>query len=219
MEARKWLASLALVFSAGAAQAIPVHVTFTYSDVTWDHQGFTNSVGFGQVISGDWVFKATFDNEAPALIATDVRGAYALTGPVTLSQASLGLVDEAILNLSYLTYFLNGIALSFSDDYFVWPRVNGSMPDRFIGTNPLANGFGPQNVGFGSISPRDEGFLFGDGSRLFGGGSSSSTTIGAAVAPVPEPETWLAMMAGLGVLVGRFAKKRAASSQPSMATA
>ena len=44
MLARKWLDSLAMLFSAGAAQAIPVHVTYTFSDVTWDHQGYTNSV-------------------------------------------------------------------------------------------------------------------------------------------------------------------------------
>jgi hypothetical protein len=209
---------LAFVFSAGAAQAIPVQVTYTFSDVTWDHQGFTNSVGFGQVISGDWVFKATFDNEAPALISSDIRGSYALTSPVTLTQGSLGLADAAILNLHFLNFFLERASFGFSSDHAVWPRVGANMPNSYNDSNPFANGFGPVTSAVGVISPRDEGFLFSDGSRLFGSGNALSATIGAAVAPVPEPETWLAMMAGLGVLVGRFAKKRAAS-QPAMAAA
>lgn len=104
MVSKKWWASLALVFSAGVAQAIPVHVTQTFSDVTWDFQGFTNSVGFGQAISGDWVFKATFDSDAPRVDGNEhVGGTYELTS-ITLTQASLGLVDAVITNLHYLEH-------------------------------------------------------------------------------------------------------------------
>jgi hypothetical protein len=219
MVARKWLASLALMLSGGAAQAIPVEVTFTFSDVTWNHEGFTNSVGFGQVISGDWVFKSTFDNEAPAVIAGDIRRTYALTGPVTLTQASLGLVDATILNLHYLSFFLERASFGFSSDHSIWPRLGANLPQIYPNINPFENGYGPVTSAVGGISSHDEGFLFADGSRLFGYGNALSTTIGAAVAPVPEPETWLAMIAGLGVLVGRFAKRREASAQPAMQAA
>lgn len=217
MRARNWLASVALMFCAGVAQAIPIQVTHTFHDVTWDHEGRADSLGFGQVISGDWVFKGIFDSEATnEFTFKDIGGSYALDS-ITLTQASLGLVDEPILNLGYLSFFFNRVGFNFGVESLVYPLVVSTRPEQFIGPNPFVGGYGPTTVAGGSLRVYDEGFQFGNGSRIFGFGSAGSSTIAAAVAPVPEPETWLAMMAGLGVLVGRFAKKRAASSQPAAA--
>jgi hypothetical protein len=214
----RWMGALALAFSAAAAQAIPVHVTQTFSDVTWDFEGFTNSVGFGQVISGDWIFKGIFDSETPREAGNqDIGGAWRLSS-LSLTQASLGLQDAAILNVSYVTHFIDNVGFAYS--WLVYPDTRTTLPDgTFVPPytpNPFAMNLGPVAGTNGVIRPRDEGFLFADGSRLFGYGSAGSSTFGAVVSPVPEPETWLAMMVGLAALAGRFAKRRADAAQPAM---
>lgn len=222
MNATKWMAALALVFGAGASQAIPVQVTQTFHDVTWDDYDIATGVGYNQQATGDWIFKATFDSAARNQgYAPDLGGSYALTN-ITLTQASLGLHDVQITNLNFLNFSLDSVGFGFRTDFTGVPMTHGDIDPSyrdFNQINPFRDGYATQTRAGGLFRTREWGFEFANGTTLFGNGFAGSMTIGAVVAPVPEPETWLAMMAGLGVLAGRFAKKRAASSQPAMAAA
>lgn len=100
--------------------AAPIVITQTFYD--------TNLVavvnGAEQVISGDWIFKGITDTTAVDQSGFSNRGIYALS--VTLTQASLGLVDVAVTNID--TLFVISDSNAVSQGLIGFGNASGSPP-------------------------------------------------------------------------------------------
>jgi hypothetical protein len=216
----KWMAALALAFCAATAQAYTVEVTQVFHDVAWTDHGTPGGLSYGKTVSGDWTFEATLEYPSENhFFASDLGGSFALTG-ITLTQASLGLVDAAITNLHFVNYIFNKLQFAYGNDYVSYPGTTLLLPVEY-GDFAFSDLVGPVTIAGGRVVSDADGFIFSDGSGLYGSGTASSTTLSASIAaPVPEPETWLAMMVGLGTLVaGRAARKRSAVQPEPLAAA
>jgi hypothetical protein len=122
-----------------------------------------------------------------------------VTGLLAGSELDFSFIYDklGLLNGSYLTYDLR-----FSTDSFATSVSLIGGPDSF------GNGDADQSVSFTGLTLASDGdvrVLFTRGSRLFAIDDVSLDI--TAPAPVPEPETYAMMVAGLGVL-GFAARRR-----------
>ncbi|HXK26049.1 MAG TPA: PEP-CTERM sorting domain-containing protein [Myxococcota bacterium] len=199
MSTKMLLAAVAWLGFAAQSQAVPIEITQTFSSVSWYDYDVAGGVGYGQTPIGDWVFSGFVDSDATDLAPEANIGVFQAAS-ITLTQASLGLEEIGISNMSYL--FFTHDRFGFSEDVTLgapWTRVIYE-PNHFLGaqtpgqylalattpavTNP-EDGFGPQW----------DGFALADGRRLHGWGFAASSAV--AVVSVPEPGS-------LGPLLGAF---------------
>ena len=87
-------------------------------------------------------------------------------------------------------------------------RTTSSAIAMYDITDPANASFIDMIVGVGDVSPEGlKAFAFGGSLFLAVANEVSSTTTLYALAPVPEPESWAMMLAGLGLL-GQVARRR-----------
>lgn len=186
------------------AQAAPITITQTYHDVAYDDYGVSTGIGYGKSPTGDWIFTATVDSNAADLSTETSYGIHGYDlSRLTLTQGSLGLHDAVITNAPVLMFFPDRFAFA--------ATVDGAPPwsvvvyehAHFAGASSLAEELAlvPDTPAvadpYTSFGPQWGGFLFNDGSRLFGWGFGSATV---AVSTVPEPENIALMAASLAIL-------------------
>lgn len=200
---------LAFAASLGLATSLPA-----FSDVLVDTgPGGTSTIGspslFGDNGSGDFQFLA---------------GEFTLTQAATITAVSGWMVSGFTGDFVIKLYADGGsapgteIAAQFFDDQFVefaahWENFGGLNWDVAAGTYWVA--FEPQPGNFNGAMPKGaanplSGYAFfaGGNSNYFSLGSSSlGFMIEGTLAPVPEPETWAMLLAGLG-LVGAMARRQ-----------
>lgn len=157
---RKIIIFASLIAIAFPASAVQVVITQTLSDVIWSDYGVTTGLGYGQEVTGDWIFKGTTDTELQDEAVWTNYGSFFTT--VTLTQESLGVYDEVITNLNYLFVGSDIIGFSvdtygrapftitrMSENYFSTPDIFPSVPEITINDHfDSGNGFGPQWAGF-----------------------------------------------------------------------
>jgi len=219
MSLKKYAAVAALTLAAaGCAQAEVVSIVQVFNNVSWYDYGVSTGLGYGENITGDWIFKATVDTSLPNQYEWPTFGAMYTTSKVTLTQVALGLVDEPILNLNYFYVFPDMVGLDVSSHQgSVWTRTkytenlftpSDTFPLTLNGSLPASthdwNGFGPQW----------DGFLLSNGSRIYGGGSATLSTI--QISSVPEADTWALFAAGFGVAVAAASLRRRQASHAAL---
>lgn len=199
----------ALAFSV-ASHASPITITQTYSDVTFYEYGETDGVTYGHVPTGDWIFTATVDSNAAKQSSDPAYAAYHLSS-LTLTQASLGLSNEAITNVPELFFYPDrfGFAATASTEppWTVVVYEAGHFgpgltlqQDLDLLTNPTTTD------PYTSFGPQSDGFTLADGRVLYGWGFGPATV---SVSAVPEPGTLPLMLVALAPLAWRL-KRRAA---------
>ena len=195
---------LALTVSTTFAYAEPITITQVFSNVDWNDYGVTSGLGYGQEVTGDWVFKGTVDTTASNEYGWPDQGAsYAATG-ISLTQASLGLFDQPILNMHYLYFYSDQVGFAENTNSGPpWTRTKYFENHFDFAAFPLSadvvlpssthdwNGFGPQW----------DGFALANGSRIHGWGFAATSTVSVhSASPVPEPSSFLLVLLGLGAL-------------------
>jgi len=204
----KALATLCIAAFTIGAQAVPITITQTFSDVIYHDYGITSGLAYGKAPIGDWVFKGTVDSDAANISPWADVGAYKLTR-LTLTQESLGLSDVVIINAPILFFYPDRFGFANS--------IYGTSPwtvivyeaNRFSSSNTLDQYLSlattpPYTDPYTSFGPQWEGFELEDGRRLYGWGfGSGSTTVSA----VPEPASLTLMLVG-AALVGVGARRR-----------
>lgn len=195
---------LALSLSSTFASAELITVTQTFKDVAWDDYGVASGLGYGQSITGDWVFRGTVDTKAVNQYGWPDEGAsYAAT--VTLTQSSLGLIDAPIVNVGYIYFHSDRVGFAFNTNGFApWTRTKypevqfdnfTAFPLHIGHVLPLSthtsNGFGPQW----------SGFALSNGLRIYGWGLAAASAVNVqSSSPVPEPSTWVFLLSGFGAM-------------------
>ena len=179
-----------------------------------------------QVVTGDWIFKGTTDTTATdQQTSFSNRGNYAVT--VTLTQASLGLVDVVVTNIDTLFVYHDSnavyqglIGFANGDGYPPWTRTESSFsnPDLFPTISEL--NISQNTSSFNTLGPFVVGYQLGDGTIIAGvttdvfgsvyGGSYDdlSSSMSARLVPVSSA-LWL-FGSGLLGLVGIARRKKAA---------
>lgn len=182
------IAAAAFFATTTCVYAVPVTITQTFRNVNYDNYNQAEGVGWGQIPTGDWIFKGTLDSNSVDAVPEINFGAFQLTG-LTLTQASLGLFDVRITNANVLFFYLDSFgfsndppsdppwtAIAYQPNYFSDVEtleqyvvlLENALP------NKLSSRFGPQFTGF----------LFDDGRRLYGWGAGTATV---TVTRIPEP--------------------------------
>lgn len=198
----KAVIALGLIASATYSYATPITITQTYANVSYYDYGETSGVAYGQAPTDDWIFKGTVDSNAVNISPWADAGAYQLT-KLTLTQASLGLLDIEITNAPVLFFYPDRFGFSFN--------VNGNTPwtvivyesDHFTGGNTLDEYLALittplVNHSYTSFGPQWDGFALEDGRRLYGWGFGLG--IPSVSASVPEPTSLALLFLGLGLL-------------------
>lgn len=209
---RNVAAALCLVTLTAYAQASPITITMTYSNVVYNDYGVETGVGFGATPVGDWIFKGTVDSSAANISPWPDIGAYQLSS-LSLTQASLGLLHIGITNASVLLFYPDRVAFAFD--------VNGAPPwtvivyepDHFSSAHTLAEYLAlltvpAQNDAFTGFGPQWDGFALADGRRLYGVGNGVG--IPSVFAVVPEPSSFVLTLLAVALLciAGRWHRER-----------
>lgn len=202
MSTKMLLAAVALLGVAAQSHAVPIQITQIFSSVTWYDNDVAGGVGYGQTPVGDWIFTGFVDSEAADLASEASIGVFQATN-ITLTQASLGLDEIGVGNLSYL-YFSHD-RFGFSEDTTFgapWTRVIYE-PNHFVGAQTpdeyLALAiFHPANNPEDGFGPQWDGFQLADGRRLYGWGFADASTVS-----VPEPGSLGLLLAALSLVAWR----------------
>ena len=204
------------------ANATPIEITQIFHD--------TNLVvlvnGSEQVVTGDWIFKGTTDTTATdQQTSFSNRGNYAVT--VTLTQASLGLVDVVVSNIDTLFVYHDSnavyqglIGFANGDGFPPWTRTESSFsnPDLFPTISEL--NIAQNTSSFNTLGPFVAGYQLADGTVIAGittdiggaiyGGSYDDLSSSMSARLVPIPATIWLFGSGLLGLVGVGRSKKAA---------
>jgi hypothetical protein len=147
---------------------------------TWSMQTFSN-------VSGLWI---------------DTNGTGALTIDQSIKVHRSFVTGEAVYVDSYLQTYVNGNGISDAENTVTMTSLDAPTGTRLLASSG-ANYLGVLSFGGGGGS----GTVCADVSCLAGGGGGGG---GIPVGPVPEPETYALMLAGLGAL-GLLARRRRAA--------
>lgn len=194
--------ALVLVFSA-AAQAAPLVITQTIHDITTP---ISIDGGPASVVTGEWIFKINTDTTNPDLVGFTTQGVFDAT--VTLTQSSLGLVDETVTNVHYLWQSSHLDRIGFTNDISLqqpWSRA--SLPTPLADVN-VVSAF-PDQLNFQNTTNTIAFFT-----PLELANGMTITTVGQIAnlemsvtsqlsAAVPEPSTYLLALLGISGLVVR----------------
>jgi len=206
---KRAIAVLGLMAFAAYSHAVPITLTQTYSNISYNDYGVTDGVSFGQAPTGDWIFTGTFDSNAANIsqwAGIGGFGAYQLT-KLTLTQASLGLFDVGITNVPVLFFYPNLFGFASNPDAGAPWTAMVYEPNHFAGAHTqdeflllitptvVSNTYGAYS-GFG---PQWDGFALEDGRRLYGTGWGIGTPV-VDTATVPEPTSLALVLVALGVL-------------------
>lgn len=210
---KKFVAAVALLALTSLASAAPVTVKQVFTEVALDDYGFVDGLTYGHKGTGEWIFQATLDTDAPNVYPWPAYAGY-YKAKVTLTQASLGLHEAVITNLQY--FFMSGTMMGFTAEatggapwtrmgYGGWPVITDHFPlvagDVFSSTDRSMNTFGPQW----------SGFIFENGAHIYGWGYNALSTISvSAAAAVPEPASMLLFAGALAGLAGARRRRRQA---------
>jgi hypothetical protein len=213
---KKVLTSLALALCASMAGAVTVGFQHEFSGgvncanpvtgcSTLEATGFAGGVHF--TLTGTM---------APGEFITGLYGNFNGAGPIVATNFS-----GTGLNAFNSYAFSSNAFKADGDGFFDWKIDLSSNPPRFDGTDTLSWDFlGVTLPSFNSISVNGsegkDGFLFATHAQglAYGGsgwfnGQLTPTSTPFDVTPVPEPETYALMLAGLAV-VGSIARRRKA---------
>lgn len=200
----KQLIALVVALSSMLAKAELVTVTQTFKDVSWDNYAVASGLGYGQTVTGDWIFTGTVDTLAINQYGWPADGASYLA-TVTLTQSSLGLTNVLLSNAGYIYFYSDQIGFAFNTDGgSPWTRTKyadtqfssfSAFPLPVGRALPLSthiwNGFGPQW----------EGFALPNGLRIYGMGFASASSVSVQNAlPIPEPSKLAFFLLGLGAV-------------------
>ena len=211
---KKHLAAISLALAAASAQAVDIGFTNEFSGGTDCAVAATGcSILTVTSIAGGvhFEFQGTM---VPGEFITELSGNY--NGPGTLSMVNIGGTGSD--SLEGFSFGSNAFKAD-GDGFFDWKLDLSSNPPRFAGIDTLTWDFlGATLSQFNSLSvngPEGKtGFLFATHAQgLANGGSgwfNGAVPPGGTpfdVTPVPEPETYALMLAGLG-MVGWMSRRK-----------
>jgi hypothetical protein len=199
---------------AGASPVVSNCIPFGCPDVYDPHMGFVyKGIGAFTLNAGDII---AFDTGAVndtelrfnlSLAATTTNGGTTAAGPFTMvSSLGLGHYGDNIVG-NYDLAFVASSSFSFAGGGLIvnFENTNGAVNDTSFEQNLVYSSFNPYTVRryFNGNSVGDmSNASFGDGTDVVG-----NMQITTGVAPIPEPETYAMMLAGLGML-GFMARRR-----------
>lgn len=200
------------LLASTAVHAIPITITQTFSNVSYNDFGVTDGLGFGTSPTGDWVFKGTFESDTANISQWGDIGAFQMTS-LTLTQASLGLSEVGITNAPVLLFYPDYFGFT-ANIYGQAPfAVVNYEPNHFLNAHTLNEYLAlitqppaETNI-YSGFGPQWTGFALEDGRRIYGSGSGLATVNVAAAVTVPEPSS-LALMSisFLGLFTRRLRK-------------
>ncbi|AOF81097.1 PEP-CTERM -sorting domain protein [Methyloversatilis sp. RAC08] len=216
MPINKSLVALLLLTAAATANAATYTITQTFNDLMYSD--FGAGIGFGEIPTGDWIFRATLEADGEDLSPVELSSLYALTS-LTFTQESIGAIDVRIVNVPYLYFTPNAFGFTSSMHESGSPMV--PLTETFYGFNyhfagakTLAERIvlipdvqSPAESGLNNIpfAAYGIGFQFEDGRALYGSAiSTPNSTITVSV--VPEPSSAAMMILGFGAVVS-FARR------------
>lgn len=200
---------------AGVSPVVGNCIPFGCPDSYDPHMGFVyKNIGAFTLNAGDIIAfdtGAVHGNELRfdlSLAATTTNGGTTATGPFTMvSSLGLGHYGDSIVG-NYDLAFVASSSFSFAGGGLIvdFMNTNGAVNDNLGTQNLVWSSNNPYTVRryFNGTSVGDmSNASFGDGTEVVG----NMRIITNNVAPIPEPETYAMMLAGLGML-GFMARRR-----------
>jgi hypothetical protein len=194
-------------FSAGANDTLTLNFNYLSTDGRgYDDYAWARLVTAGTNVTAAWLFTARSTNSANGNV---------VPGDVLKRQVDGSLPDrlDAELNngdtVSFGVSSTEWAPLGFSSG-FCWDNANTCGPSGWIKSDYTFNNTGTYFLEFGVANWGDEAYdsaLAFDFGGLRSENFSNFVAIDAPAAPVPEPESWALLMAGLG-LMGAVARRR-----------